>query len=115
MKSSSWEGRIAGRPVLLWVRCGSARVAAVVEDDEPELLLSRISQAPFPEYRYRGGAFVNVRSLGSSDPYLWCNLNGKHRDGHKGHYVSLSKIADAVSRGRKSLGVADIAAESPRP
>ncbi len=95
------DARIGGRAVRLWVRCGRARLLAVVEDEPPEVVF--VTAHP-------GSRIVDGRCVDHSgqphhgfprpDPsfYVRCRRHG-------GHTLLCDRIVDAFERGVRNAEV----------
>ena len=97
------DAQIAGRAVRLWVRCGRARLLAVVEDEPPEIVCI-VAMTPRPEFRIVGGRVENNGRLlrGAFDRpasfYVKCRQ-------HSHHYLLCDRIVDAFERGVRNAAV----------
>ncbi len=96
------DARIAGRAVRLWVRCGRARLLAVVEDEPPEIVCI-VSMTPDPEFRIVDGRVENNGRLyrGAFGPASFSL--GCRRHGH--HTLQCDRIVDAFERGVRNAEV----------
>ncbi len=97
------DAQIGGRAVRLWVRCGRARLLAVVDDEPPEIVCV-VSMTPDPEFRIVGGRVESNGRLhrGAFDRpasfYVRCRR-------HDGHTLQCDRIVDAFERGVRNAEV----------